>query len=1174
MKYCAKCGKELFDEAVICPGCGCPTAPQPNFVPPQANYAPPQPNYAPPQASFVPPPNPKELLQTLSGRVKTDGIIWLVIGILQIGLGLVLMMAEVFTDSVIFMAIIGVINIVTAIQDLNYSKSLLQNPVGIVKRFKPLAGPIISIVYNAIFGGLIGVGGAIYHLAGVRSYVMDREGQFLYIEQMHLQGNGQAPGQNGAPPTSSGNPMPQGNGAAQADGNPMPQASVAPMKQPKPKAKPIIGNGLYARFLFMLVCAAAFAVGTVGLLTGLILEDEPYSAVPQILLFTTIPMLIGGIVMLVLFLKRPRLPKDEAEPLKQKTMRLGMILSGAILALVLIPTLIVGIWASGEAATVEEVLIGGSYARQTFGSSDDCQVTFLEDGKCRILEIGGHGYELSVEDKERYYEIDVDLFEGAILDFPYGYGIYLDDQAYAYSFEKRWGDETWYRQDEPIDPADYISEGKTLTETVDDINQGLESFSTKYNYKASNDDYIAAAKQILMDNLANPQSATIHDASVIEKDAYGRAIVYLDVSAQKLGWVRNDFYVCILGFTNSTTFGHNEGWDIVEDTSYGRMLSIATLKAGNDFGENPNQDLIDQYAKYKITGTPKLATDVDAPAGYDFSCYMASSEKARYYFYIDNADETVVAGKMEVISADADDTKYVSVFGDFAPSTEIKVYEDEKLLTQPQFVSGGYIAQHIKQATTIRLTWVNGRKFGFTETDYWTPLGTVGNVGTTSIEQGTAEETTEEPETTAELTETTAEPTTEKPTQTATGEPQVTDRYANAAENIFVPQITIEGVSTDAVNGEIWTNLEYFTTEPNRWSVEYEYGIKNDVVSVYVHAYEKSDGIHDYYVYNVSALTGKTITNEEFISKIDLTDETYLQKLEQALQAKFYELYSDFSSDASFQSLLSMTIDREQLKQAKPFYTNESGLSAVAWVYAMVGADGYYRVVSLDDATLYVPPTQAPQTEPTEARPTQSTQPQPTEPKETEPRATEQRETETTATESVCVHSYAPASCIAPMTCTLCGETSGDVTEHSWQDATCTEPMMCTTCQKTSGSAKGHSLNVTKCQFCDYSDFSVLAKSYTDVGSYDATTGATYEVSNVSVSSSGTLTFSFNGNTYSLSLYQTSYDGGTAYFSCYYNGAPLYDANVRAVSRGEGRYMIHLSWNPLDGCNFYFHAEA
>ena len=26
MKFCTKCGKELLDEAIICPGCGCPTA--------------------------------------------------------------------------------------------------------------------------------------------------------------------------------------------------------------------------------------------------------------------------------------------------------------------------------------------------------------------------------------------------------------------------------------------------------------------------------------------------------------------------------------------------------------------------------------------------------------------------------------------------------------------------------------------------------------------------------------------------------------------------------------------------------------------------------------------------------------------------------------------------------------------------------------------------------------------------------------------------------------------------------------------------------------------------------------------------------------------------------------------------------------------------------------------
>ena len=26
MKICSKCGKELFDETVICPGCGCPVS--------------------------------------------------------------------------------------------------------------------------------------------------------------------------------------------------------------------------------------------------------------------------------------------------------------------------------------------------------------------------------------------------------------------------------------------------------------------------------------------------------------------------------------------------------------------------------------------------------------------------------------------------------------------------------------------------------------------------------------------------------------------------------------------------------------------------------------------------------------------------------------------------------------------------------------------------------------------------------------------------------------------------------------------------------------------------------------------------------------------------------------------------------------------------------------------
>jgi uncharacterized membrane protein YvbJ len=30
MKFCSKCGKEILDEAVVCPGCGCAVAPVPS----------------------------------------------------------------------------------------------------------------------------------------------------------------------------------------------------------------------------------------------------------------------------------------------------------------------------------------------------------------------------------------------------------------------------------------------------------------------------------------------------------------------------------------------------------------------------------------------------------------------------------------------------------------------------------------------------------------------------------------------------------------------------------------------------------------------------------------------------------------------------------------------------------------------------------------------------------------------------------------------------------------------------------------------------------------------------------------------------------------------------------------------------------------------------------------
>ncbi len=147
MKYCTHCGKELFDEAVVCVGCGCPVTPK---AAGREGYF--------QDTSF--------LLHTLSQRMHTNGVIWLVIGILQILGGLLFSW---------FLVAVGALNIVSSIQDMSYSKELLHGPSGIVAKFEPVTGPIITLVYNLVFGGLVGVVGSIYYFVAIRNYVMEHK---------------------------------------------------------------------------------------------------------------------------------------------------------------------------------------------------------------------------------------------------------------------------------------------------------------------------------------------------------------------------------------------------------------------------------------------------------------------------------------------------------------------------------------------------------------------------------------------------------------------------------------------------------------------------------------------------------------------------------------------------------------------------------------------------------------------------------------------------------------------------------------------------------------------------------------------------------------------------------------------------------------------------------------
>lgn len=159
MPYCSRCGNEVDENAVVCVKCGCAIS-RPQV---HTNL------HSAPATS-------QDIVSTISRRIHTNGIIWCVIGAVQILLGL---------SASWILLIVGALNLISAIQDINFGKSFPGNPVGIVNKVRPLTGAIITLVYNLLIGGVIGIIGSIYYFVAVRSFVLENEQAFLEIENSH-----------------------------------------------------------------------------------------------------------------------------------------------------------------------------------------------------------------------------------------------------------------------------------------------------------------------------------------------------------------------------------------------------------------------------------------------------------------------------------------------------------------------------------------------------------------------------------------------------------------------------------------------------------------------------------------------------------------------------------------------------------------------------------------------------------------------------------------------------------------------------------------------------------------------------------------------------------------------------------------------------------------------------
>lgn len=212
MSFCSNCGSQLNEDGKFCPNCGKPldggqpvnqpptyhTQPYQQQTPPNAGQPYQQPPlFTPPyQQPYTPPYNPympqKNILQQLSGRVKANAIIWLVVACLQYLLGIIYIAigadsydGGMFIVMGIFVIVVAVINTLVSVRDFRYSREVMYRPVGIYAKFSPVGGYVGMLIYNIFFGGIIGIAGSIYAFV-VRSFVVNNELQFAQIEQQYM----------------------------------------------------------------------------------------------------------------------------------------------------------------------------------------------------------------------------------------------------------------------------------------------------------------------------------------------------------------------------------------------------------------------------------------------------------------------------------------------------------------------------------------------------------------------------------------------------------------------------------------------------------------------------------------------------------------------------------------------------------------------------------------------------------------------------------------------------------------------------------------------------------------------------------------------------------------------------------------------------------------------------
>ena len=170
-KFCENCGSELLEGNKFCPSCGADVS-----------------NQSSSNVNNVINSSEKEkigkLITQLSQKNQTNAIIWGVLGTVQIIISMCAIVSYGFATGM-WTLLVGILNVYSGHKDFTYSKDLLKKPVAIISRYKSAAPIVITLIYNLIFGGIIGIAGSLYEMS-IRNFVLNNKTEFEQAEKADM----------------------------------------------------------------------------------------------------------------------------------------------------------------------------------------------------------------------------------------------------------------------------------------------------------------------------------------------------------------------------------------------------------------------------------------------------------------------------------------------------------------------------------------------------------------------------------------------------------------------------------------------------------------------------------------------------------------------------------------------------------------------------------------------------------------------------------------------------------------------------------------------------------------------------------------------------------------------------------------------------------------------------